>query len=434
MLIYTPHITNRIKYIFDFVFVEYFGINYTITENNELFNNCTTEKFCYTNETNESCLIFGQSSLLLQEFVEEEQIKVISYKEINSPFAVVVGVLPFDLFAAIFFLITRYEEYLPYKQNKYGQFQAKDSFAYKNGFLHQPVVDIWLQNFKEILLQKFPLIKFKKRKFTPTITYDIDTAYAYKGRSKVLTIAGWCKDALQMKLDAISKRVGVLVHNDKDVYDTYDEMLASAKQYKYTPLLFFLVGERGKYNKNIDWNSNALKDLINKVISKVNIGIHPSYDTPRNKKMMLDEKLRLEQLTSNSITKSRQHYLRLFFPTTYNHLIEIGIKEDYSLGYAELPGFRASTCTPFYFYDLVANKATDLLLHPITFMEGTFAEDLQLQPSEALPKMKQLLDAVKNVQGDFVMIWHNHSLSNIGLWRGWKAIHDEIVGQLTIDN
>jgi hypothetical protein len=434
MLIYTPQINSRITYIFDFVFSQYYGVNYAVTCNKKEYTNCTTEKICYANDIVEATLQIGQSNLLLEEYVQEQQITIVPFRDINCPFAIEKGVLPFDIFSAIFYLITRYEEYLPHTQNKYGQFQAIDSFAYKNGFLHLPVVDIWLQNFKEILAQHFPKIKFKQRKFTPIMTYDIDVAYAYKGRSMWLTIASWCKDAMQMKFDAVSKRVGVLVHNDKDPYDTYSEILKLAEQYKYTPILFFLVGDKGKFNKNIDWQHREVKNLINKVKPIVKIGIHPSYDTPRNIKLTEIEKNRLEELTGNPVTISRQHYLRVYFPTTYNNLIKLGIADDYTLGFAELPGFRAGTCTPFQFYDLVANEATALTIHPTTFMEGTYAEDLRLKPEDALPKMKQLLDAIKNVQGEFVMIWHNHSLSDVGFWRGWKAVHDEIVGQLKNEN
>jgi hypothetical protein len=434
MLIYTPQINNRIAYIFDFVFSQYYGIVYTITTDVDFYITSTSEKFCYDKDGFKSALFIAASNLLLEEFIEIQNIKTVLYKEINCPFAMENGVLPFDIFSAIFYLVTRYEEYLPHTQNKYGQFQAKDSFAYKNGFLHLPVVDIWLQNLKEILQQHFPTLKFKQRKFIPTITYDIDIAYAYKGRSTWVTFAGWCKDTMQMKFDAVSKRVGVLVHNDMDAYDTYEDILRTAKQYNYTPILFFLVGDKGKFNKNIDWQHSEVKNLINKVKPIVKIGIHPSYDTPRDIKLTEIEKNRLEELTGNTVTISRQHYLRVYFPTTYNNLIKLGITDDFTLGFAELPGFRAGTCTPFQFYDLVANEATSLTIHPITFMEGTYAEDLKMKPSDAIPKMKELLKAVKKVNGEFVMIWHNHSLSDVGFWKGWKEVHEEIVGQLIIEN
>jgi len=66
------------------------------------------------------------------------------------------------------------------------------------------------------------------------------------------------------------------------------------------------------------------------------------------------------------------------------------------------------------------------LLHPVTFMEGTFIEDMQLTPEETLAQMKQLIDEVKKVNGHFIPIWHNHSISEQHIWKGMKAVHDSI--------
>ena len=67
---------------------------------------------------------------------------------------------------------------------------------------------------------------------------------------------------------------------------------------------------------------------------------------------MKKEKNRLEGITNMQTKRSRQHYLRFSLPETYQQLIDLEIEEDYSMGYASHVGFRASTCTPFYFYDL----------------------------------------------------------------------------------
>jgi hypothetical protein len=117
----------------------------------------------------------------------------------------------------------------------------------------------------------------------------------------------------------------------------------------------------------------------------------------------------------------------LAFPQTYRQLIATGITEDYSMGFAETPGFRAGTCTPFYFFDLLKNETSILRVFPVTFMEGSFAEDMQLPPETAYPIMLQLLNAVKEVNGIYCCIWHNHTLSDTGRWKGWKEVHQRIM-------
>ncbi len=427
MLIYTKHITPRLQYVLDFVFVEQMGLTISITDDANLFEHTNTEKIAYSEEEISTFQIFKGSTILFEEGVQVQQINTIEWENINCPFVTGKGLLPFDVLAAIFYLITRYEEYLPHEQNKYGQFQAKDSFAHQNNFLLLPVIDIWIQTLKKKLQAQYPALQLKQKQFSAIMSYDIDTAYAYKGRSRWLSFAGWAKDALQMKFDKISKRIGVLFHHDKDEYDTYDYIIKSNSTLKNKPLFFFLAGERGKYNKNIDPQSNDFKQLVTQLKIHGHIGIHPSYESPRDKQMILREKCLLENISGLTITKSRQHYLRYYMPTTYNHLLNCGITDDYTMGYAELPGFRASTCSVFYFYDVVADCTTNLKIHPISFMEGTFAEDLRMLPQYAIPPMKLLIDEVKKVNGAFICIWHNHSISNIGFWKGWNDVHDEVI-------
>ena len=64
-------------------------------------------------------------------------------------------------------------------------------------------------------------------------------------------------------------------------------------------------------------------------------------------------------------------------------------------------------------------------MHPVTYMDGTFIEDLQLSPQASLPIIKQLIGAVKQVQGSFLCIWHNHTISDTETYQGWKQVLEE---------
>ena len=69
-------------------------------------------------------------------------------------FSVNNSVFPFDPFAASFFMISRYEEYLPHIKDIHGRFEAKESLAFKNNFLEKPIVDIWINLIKKELVEK----------------------------------------------------------------------------------------------------------------------------------------------------------------------------------------------------------------------------------------------------------------------------------------
>ena len=103
------------------------------------------------------------------------------------------------------------------------------------------------------------------------------------------------------------------------------------------------------------------------------------------------------------------------------------IQEDYSLGYASEIGFRASICSPFYFYDLDLDTTTHLKLIPFMLMDGTLKDYMRLSPEESILRAKKLIDEVKNVNGVFVTLWHNHSVNDKNEWKGWRHVYEEIV-------
>jgi hypothetical protein len=94
------------------------------------------------------------------------------------------------------------------------------------------------------------------------------------------------------------------------------------------------------------------------------------------------------------------------------------------MAYAELPGFRAGICTPFHFYNLAQETETPLLIHPVTYMEGSFIEDMAMQPEETIATISELIATVKAVNGAFVCIWHNHTLSDYKMYKGWRKPYE----------
>ena len=70
------------------------------------------------------------------------------------------------------------------------------------------------------------------------------------------------------------------------------------------------------------------------------------------------------------VTKSRQHYIRMNLPETYRLLLENGIKEDHSMGYGSINGFRASVASAFIGMTLGQIKETKLIIRPFCYMEA----------------------------------------------------------------
>ena len=117
----------------------------------------------------------------------------------------------------------------------------------------------------------------------------------------------------------------------------------------------------------------------------------------------------------------------LRFPTAYERLIDLGIKHDYTLGYTSKQGFRAGTCTPFYFYNLQLELKTNLKLHPFALMDANFRYYMDIRPDEVIDKARPVIDAVKKVNGTLYTLWHNNSFCEVFEWEGWRKPYEDIL-------
>ncbi|MGN6533589.1 MAG: polysaccharide deacetylase family protein [Ginsengibacter sp.] len=429
LLIYLPKKSSRCEYIFDLIFTEEFAIDYRVTTDITEFNQHAKEKINYSFSKIANEFFIKASSLLFENEIKKQEIKVEQKHGTKVLFPDKNEDLGFDIFSAVFYLISAYEEYLSFTPDEFGRFKAEDSLAFKNNFLHIPVVDAWINIFRIALQNKFPALQIKPAVFNAIATYDIDVAYKYCGRNFVRNTGSVVKDILSFKIKNITERLNVLRKKEKDPWDVYEDLKMIISENNLPCIFFFLLGDKSAHDRNLDYQNRAMKKLINKTKSFAETGIHPSFYSSLFPEKILIEKERLEKLAGKKIIKSRQHYLKFILPDTYNSLLAAGITEDYSMGFSKLPGFRAGTCKPFYFYDLKNEKATNLKIYPITFMESTVMNNSS-NPDEAFQKIMSLLEEVKKVNGTFISLWHNHTISKTEEYKEWKKVHGRMIQKL----
>lgn len=429
LLIYTHYITNRVKYIFKLYFNELLGVTYEITSDIKLFKEFNGIKISYTDSPLADEIFFNSSNLLFENYIHEFSLNFLEYKNINVLFPVYhkQSVLPFDPFSAGFYLVTRYEEYLPYIKDQYGRFSAQQSIAYQKYFLKKPVINIWAMEIAEILKTKYPHFLIKQHKFNFIPTIDIDSAYAFRLKGFIRTIGGYLKSLSKLNFKEVIERTLVLASIKQDFFDTYEFQFQIHEKFKLHPVYFILFADYSDFDKNIPVHNPKFHSLIKMLDDNADVGIHPSYASNENLNLLKKEINRLSRVVNKKITKSRQHFLKLNMPQTYRNLIEMGITDDYTMGYASDVGFRASICKSFNFYDLEMETETGLKIHPFAFMEGTLRDYLNINSDRALYYIKPLIDEVKAVNGTFISLWHNESLSNQRRWVGWQQIYEEMI-------
>lgn len=427
VLIYTHKITPRVTYTFDFILRQILGLEYRITDNKEDFQGANGPKINYSDEHFNDSIFIQPNGLLFENSIEEKNIFVTQWDNVKIFFQTNDNsILPFDLFAATFYLLSRYEEYLPFYADHHGRFEAKESLAYKNNFLYDPVIDQWAYLFADILKEKYPGIHIPKRSFNYISTIDIDNAYAFLFKGISRTLGATFRSLINLDLEDNFRRYRTLA-SKRDPYDTYDIFFDTHQKYGIKPIWFFLIGNGGKFNKNVSVDKQEYQNLIRSIAKKSEVGIHPSYKTGKDQSLMKDEIKNLEKIIDRKVTKSRQHYLKLHFNETYQHLLSSGITEDYTMGYATNMGFRAGTCTPFNFYDLQKEEVTPLKVFPFEIMDVTLNKNKGFNVTEAISSIESIIEKIKKVDGTFISIWHNEALSDHGHWKGWETVYREML-------
>jgi hypothetical protein len=366
--------------------------------------------------------------LLYEKGVVEKQVSVGRWK--GMPVFFETGrdsVWPFDPFAAAFYLVSRYEEYRCAKRDRHGRYPAANSLAWRNGFLNLPVIDIWAETLRKHLLERAPGLPFRANRYRFLLTVDVDVAYAHLYKGFLRTLPAYGKLLASMDFKAMVSRTKCLAGRASDPYDTYSEFVDLKDRHQAPIIFFFLLGNYGLYDRNLSWRHPGYRNLIKSISLKFPVGIHLSYGSTRSADRQKEEKARLENILRRPIVDSRQHFLKLDLPESYRRLIEIGIKNDHTMGYPDAAGFRAGICTPFYFYDLEKERKTDLKVFPFAFMDGTFIDYRRSTPEEALAEMKGLVDRVKMVNGTLCALWHNNTLAETSDRKGWKVVLREIV-------
>ena len=431
MLILVPKITNRLLYIFELLLKEELGIDFRFTTEVDEFLSYQGMKLHYGNAPlNEEPAMFQQAvKLLFERDIYDQEIKVCSFNDTNAIYPVFNdnSLFPFDIFAASFYIISRYEEYLPHVSDQYSRFQPQDSILYKMEVIEKPIINIWAIELGKALNARYPEVQLKKKAFKFVPTYDIDAAWAYKNKGFFRTTAAFLKDILFFDKSEIKERWDVLRDKRIDPFDTFDYQIELQKELKLKPLYFILCGDYNTNDKNISIRNKEFQNLIKRLGDYALVGIHPSFSSYLKKDMVKEEINRLSEVLNREVTMSRQHFLRLSLPSTYQILIELDVTDDYSMGYALQAGFRAGYADTFQFFDLENDMKTKLNIHPFALMDGTMRDYLDLDVHESYEKAKKLIDEVKNVNGTFILLWHNETLSGEKRWEGWITLYRKIL-------
>jgi len=409
IIIFSESESPRLLYTCRFIFNHVFNISFEIISDKAKFKSSSLPKINYSKQSIDKCITIHPGGLL-----DEKNVNNIfpSLTSINDQFILfpTCGALGFDIFSAVFYMISRYEEWLPFNKDQHQRFELNESILYKNQLHLKPVVDIWIEQLKTTLSEFYSQINFPQREFKIISTIDVDNLYAYNDKGSLRTLGAIGKDIVKGNLKNLKRRIAVLSGQKKDPFDIYESFSAFCDKNGIPLIYFFLFKTGTKYDRTVNPVSSAFNRVFGVIkANKAWFGLHPSYGSSDDQALMQSQINSFSKKSGRKTVFSRQHYLRFNIKTTPQLLIDNGIIADFTMGFASGPGFRAGTTHPFYYYDFSSEKETELLMVPFCAMDGAYSVYKKTSADEAFQSLNALKKEVKKLNGNFITVFHERT-------------------------
>jgi len=324
-----------------------------------------------------------------------------------------------DIIASTFFMLSRWEETVVNVRDQHGRFPATASVAFKQGFLHQPIVDEYALILSAWIRVLLPQWSPREGSFSIKLSHDIDMVRRFPNPYRA---------ALTIAADIIKRRnPSDAWHNLRTIIPYLDPVFASiyrlsdlSLQYGMKSAFHFMAATASSYDIGYDVFSPHVKRCIRELqLRGHEIGFHASYRSLNDLSRLAAEKAKLDAAAGTTSHGGRQHYLRFQVPYTWRHWEQLKFTYDSTMGYADHEGFRCGTCYSYRPFDIQANREINLWERPLIVMDATLWHYRNFTPSDGLRKIIGLALQCKQVRGTFILLWHNTSLKKeFGPWIG----------------
>jgi hypothetical protein len=426
-IVYSSCLSERLSYACHFIFNTVLRVNYILSSDLTEFQKSKHYKINYSSEELSGSIQIIPHPLLFENEISKLKPNVLVKDEMIYFFETFAdskkNTFHFDLFSAVFYFVSRYEEWQVFECDKHQRFEAHSSLLFQNNFHLKPVVDLWILEFKVFLQSAYPELQLPEPQFKIISTLDIDNLYAYKNKGIIRTFAATAKDLTRLDFKNIIQRTNVLLRNIKDPFDVYDEVAKFCSDQNVPLICFFLLRTGKTFDRTVNPRSLAFKKVMTILRNHgALLGLHPSYDSAFDKSLLREECQLFSEKSGDEVQLSRQHFLRFDIRSTPQLLIERGIQVDCTMGYASSPGFRAGTSYPFHYFDFSKEQAAELLFLPFCAMDGAYYIYDRKNPEDTLNSLYSIAEEIKNTGGFFITVFHERSFSN-HLYPGFGSLY-----------
>lgn len=349
-----------------------------------------------------------------------------------------------DFVASAYFMISRYEEWLrPEVRDTHGRFPGRESWAARAGFIDRPLVDeygFWLKTQVDALFcpsagsAAASTTTAAGSATTPApspnaeawrsglkriyLTHDVDTPFLYRslrGMGRLLRDGGGLRSLFRL----------IFSHKFQDPFDTFSTISSLDHSLKATlnregqdPVVQDVYFIKSLGTSPYDYPRYRLRSRgVSRLGRRLKrqgslIGLHVSYAAGGAPARIEKEKRHLERSWGlDKVSLSRHHYLRFCEPAQAAQLAQNGLTDDFSMGFADLAGFRLGTARSVRAIDPALRRLTPLLYHPLLCMDSSLFDPryMHLDEAKARQTLFALIDRAAAVGGEVSLLWHNTS-------------------------
>ncbi len=333
-----------------------------------------------------------------------------------------------DWLAAIFYLLSDYEKYQAEHLDAHGRYDPAVYPSAQWGLDRQPQVQVWAQSLGYRIRRLYPRLPLSPPPFRVSYTVDVDHPWRYRYKGPLATYGGMARALWQRHWGEFRRRWRTWLGGPDPnfTFPTLYRLLPPAQT-----VFFCLLDRNSPHDSRFTYRHPQWRRLMQEFQRRgYRVGIHPSYTSYRDGYRIGWETQHLSQVIGQPVRHSRQHFLRFRLPDTYRHLLAAGIRHDYTPCLYPSGGFPHGMAQPFFWYDLLAEQQTELLLHPTQVMDRSLQYYRGMAPQQALAHLEQLLATTRRYGGTFTLLLHNDSLSETDEWRGWSQAIQAMVAAM----
>ena len=326
------------------------------------------------------------------------------------------GGLSLDPVASVLYFLSAWQEIHSVSTDEHGRFPYEQSIQHSLGNADEPWVEWYRHIFADALRKKGATLESKEWAgkdwaFCPTHDIDYDRKWRpgiYKRELLDRVVLNKDREDPTPRLSRVTDVFQSFLNREDPFQTAFSRMQDEVKSRGGRATYFMKSGGKGRRDVPYSLTSPFIyPQLVQLRANGFEIGHHPSYHAFLHPERLIREKEKLETVCGFKILAHRAHYLRVSMPQSAHHVAESGFKVDSSLGFATQGGFRHATCLPFPLYDPVRQVELDVWEMPLTVMESSLFNRMNLTSAQASSYTDALMATVARFGGVFVGLWHN---------------------------